>query len=220
MRGVLVSSPPRSPPWPLPRALAHPLGNFTTNQATRVDAAGDRIYIVHVVDLAEVPSFPERATALASAGTRTGSRSPSPSGSAVRHGRRAPGVARVLRHRLAAGAGADAPVEVVLSTRPLGPRTADVVRNDPSARDRLAGAGDGAQRARLDAAASLPAAPAASFAPTHEICSASRWTCSRDRDVALGRPRVACLARRRGGRRHPGGFAALVPAKTSVSACC
>ncbi|HEU5212985.1 MAG TPA: hypothetical protein VFU10_09475 [Gaiellaceae bacterium] len=41
-------------------ALAHPLGNFTTNHFTRVDVAGDRVYLTYVLDLAEIPTFQER----------------------------------------------------------------------------------------------------------------------------------------------------------------
>jgi nickel/cobalt exporter len=40
-----------------PAALAHPLGNFTTNRYSELDVSGDRVYVVHVVDLAEVPTF-------------------------------------------------------------------------------------------------------------------------------------------------------------------
>jgi nickel/cobalt transporter (NicO) family protein len=40
-----------------PAALAHPLGNFTTNRYSEVDISGDRVYLVYVVDLAEIPSF-------------------------------------------------------------------------------------------------------------------------------------------------------------------
>jgi nickel/cobalt exporter len=40
-----------------PAALAHPLGNFTTNRYSEIDVSGDRLYLVHVVDLAEIPTF-------------------------------------------------------------------------------------------------------------------------------------------------------------------
>jgi nickel/cobalt transporter (NicO) family protein len=40
-----------------PAALAHPLGNFTTNRYSELDVSGDRVYVVHVVDLAEIPTF-------------------------------------------------------------------------------------------------------------------------------------------------------------------
>jgi ABC-type nickel/cobalt efflux system permease component RcnA len=38
-------------------ALAHPLGNFTTNHYSRVVLSGDRIYVLYVLDLAEIPTF-------------------------------------------------------------------------------------------------------------------------------------------------------------------
>jgi ABC-type nickel/cobalt efflux system permease component RcnA len=42
-------------------ASAHPLGNFTTNHFTRIEVAGDRVYVTYVLDLAEIPTFQERA---------------------------------------------------------------------------------------------------------------------------------------------------------------
>jgi ABC-type nickel/cobalt efflux system permease component RcnA len=42
-------------------AKAHPLGNFTTNQYTELVASGDRLYILSVLDLAEVPTFQAEA---------------------------------------------------------------------------------------------------------------------------------------------------------------
>jgi nickel/cobalt exporter len=53
-------------------AMAHPLGNFTTNRYSELDVSGDRVFLVYVVDLAEIPSFqlrgrvPELAAALPS----------------------------------------------------------------------------------------------------------------------------------------------------------
>ncbi|MBA2463268.1 MAG: High-affinity nickel-transporter, partial [Actinobacteria bacterium] len=41
-------------------ALAHPLGNFTVNRYSRVQPSGDRVYVLYVLDLAEIPSFRER----------------------------------------------------------------------------------------------------------------------------------------------------------------
>ena len=41
-------------------ALAHPLGNFTVNRFSRVEPSGDRIYVLYVLDLAEIPTFRER----------------------------------------------------------------------------------------------------------------------------------------------------------------
>jgi ABC-type nickel/cobalt efflux system permease component RcnA len=38
-------------------ASAHPLGNFTTNRYDEVVASGDRLYVLSVLDLAEIPTF-------------------------------------------------------------------------------------------------------------------------------------------------------------------
>jgi nickel/cobalt transporter (NicO) family protein len=38
-------------------ASAHPLGNFTVNRFSRIEAAGPRIYVLYVLDLAEIPTY-------------------------------------------------------------------------------------------------------------------------------------------------------------------
>ena len=38
-------------------ASAHPLGNFTINRFSRVEVSGNRIFVVYVLDLAEIPTF-------------------------------------------------------------------------------------------------------------------------------------------------------------------
>jgi len=38
-------------------AFAHPLGNFTINHFTRIQPSGDRIYLLYVLDMAEIPTF-------------------------------------------------------------------------------------------------------------------------------------------------------------------
>jgi ABC-type nickel/cobalt efflux system permease component RcnA len=38
-------------------AAAHPLGNFTINRFSRIETAGDRLYVLYVLDLAEIPTF-------------------------------------------------------------------------------------------------------------------------------------------------------------------
>jgi nickel/cobalt transporter (NicO) family protein len=40
-------------------AAAHPLGNFTVNHFSAVEASGGRIYVKQVLDLAEIPTFQE-----------------------------------------------------------------------------------------------------------------------------------------------------------------
>jgi ABC-type nickel/cobalt efflux system permease component RcnA len=38
-------------------ATAHPLGNFTINRFSRIELAGDRVYVLYVLDMAEIPTF-------------------------------------------------------------------------------------------------------------------------------------------------------------------
>ncbi|HEY3206348.1 MAG TPA: sulfite exporter TauE/SafE family protein [Gaiellaceae bacterium] len=38
-------------------AVAHPLGNFTVNRFSRVEVAAHRVYVVYVLDLAEIPTY-------------------------------------------------------------------------------------------------------------------------------------------------------------------
>ena len=38
-------------------ASAHPLGNFTINRFSRVETAGPRVYVLYVLDMAEIPTF-------------------------------------------------------------------------------------------------------------------------------------------------------------------
>ncbi len=41
-------------------AQAHPLGNFTTNRYAEVVASGKQVYVLYVLDLAEIPTFQAR----------------------------------------------------------------------------------------------------------------------------------------------------------------
>jgi nickel/cobalt transporter (NicO) family protein len=41
----------------LAEAQAHPLGNFTVNRYSAVEASGDRVYVKYVLDLAEIPAY-------------------------------------------------------------------------------------------------------------------------------------------------------------------
>ncbi|MDX6542498.1 MAG: nickel/cobalt transporter (NicO) family protein [Gaiellaceae bacterium] len=45
-------------------ALAHPLGNFTINRHSRIEISGDHLYVVYVLDLAEIPTFQARQTGI------------------------------------------------------------------------------------------------------------------------------------------------------------
>ena len=38
-------------------AAAHPLGNFTINRFSRIEVSGHRVYVLYVLDLAEIPTF-------------------------------------------------------------------------------------------------------------------------------------------------------------------
>jgi nickel/cobalt transporter (NicO) family protein len=53
--GVLAASLAVSAP-----AEAHPLGNFTINHYSRVQPSGDRVYVLYVLDMAEIPTFREK----------------------------------------------------------------------------------------------------------------------------------------------------------------
>jgi len=44
------------------RAEAHPLGNFTVNQYSRLDVGRDTIGVRYIIDMAEIPTFQERQT--------------------------------------------------------------------------------------------------------------------------------------------------------------
>ncbi len=41
-------------------AQAHPLGNFTINRYSRIQPSGDRLYVLYVLDQAEIPTFQAR----------------------------------------------------------------------------------------------------------------------------------------------------------------
>jgi nickel/cobalt transporter (NicO) family protein len=48
--------------WMPTRALAHPLGNFTINTAASIVLRVDEVVVDYAVDMAEIPTFQERAT--------------------------------------------------------------------------------------------------------------------------------------------------------------
>jgi ABC-type nickel/cobalt efflux system permease component RcnA len=43
-------------------ASAHPLGNFTINHYDRIEPSGDRLYVLYVLDMAEIPTFQAKPT--------------------------------------------------------------------------------------------------------------------------------------------------------------
>ena len=51
-------------------ASAHPLGNFTFNRYSRIEPSGDRIYVLYVLDMAEIPTFQAQATVQAEGESR------------------------------------------------------------------------------------------------------------------------------------------------------
>jgi len=52
--GVLVTLVAPAAAW------AHPLGNFTVNRYSRIEPSGGRVYVLYVLDMAEIPTFQER----------------------------------------------------------------------------------------------------------------------------------------------------------------
>ena len=42
-------------------AAAHPLGNFTINRYSRIQPSGDRVFVLYVLDMAEIPTFQAKA---------------------------------------------------------------------------------------------------------------------------------------------------------------
>ena len=48
-------------------ASAHPLGNFTINRYSRIEPSGNRLYVLYVLDLAEIPTFQARPQVAAEA---------------------------------------------------------------------------------------------------------------------------------------------------------
>jgi nickel/cobalt transporter (NicO) family protein len=55
-RAVLVAAMLATLAFPV-AASAHPLGNFTVNRFSRIEVAGPRVYVLYVLDLAEIPTF-------------------------------------------------------------------------------------------------------------------------------------------------------------------
>ena len=45
---------------PLP-AFAHPLGNFTINRYSRIEATATGLHLFHIIDMAEIPAHQERS---------------------------------------------------------------------------------------------------------------------------------------------------------------
>src|SRR6185503_9926031 len=56
----------------VPAAEAHPLGNFTVNQYTRLDIARADVSVRYVLDMAEIPTFQRRQVVDANGDGRIG----------------------------------------------------------------------------------------------------------------------------------------------------
>jgi nickel/cobalt transporter (NicO) family protein len=83
-------------------ASAHPLGNFTINRYSRIDVSGERLYVLYVLDMAEIPTFQARPDVTGSGEAAYGARLARTIGAHLDlrlNGRRAP--LTPLRHVLA-----------------------------------------------------------------------------------------------------------------------
>lgn len=108
-------------------AAAHPLGNFTVNRYSRIEPSGDRIYVLYVLDMAEIPTFQAKPTVGAEGEDAYARAMASTIARNVElrvDGRRVP--LRPLRQVLAFPAGAaglrTTRLEIVLATPPLSAR--------------------------------------------------------------------------------------------------
>src|SRR5207249_6802623 len=83
-------------------AAAHPLGNFTINRYSRIEPSGNRVYVLYVLDLAEIPTFQARPAVRAEGDARYAARTAAAIGRHLKltaGGRRL--TLRPLRHVLA-----------------------------------------------------------------------------------------------------------------------
>jgi nickel/cobalt exporter len=55
-------------------AAAHPLGNFTINRYSRIEPSGNRLYVLYVLDLAEIPTFQAKSQVSAEGAARYATR--------------------------------------------------------------------------------------------------------------------------------------------------
>jgi len=124
-------------------AQAHPLGNFTVNRFSRVEPSGNRIYVLYVLDMAEIPTFQAQPTVRAEGEAAYAARTAAAIG---RHlelaadGRRLP--LRPLRHVLAFPPGQaglhTTRLEAVYASPPLASgRSARIAYRDGNYADRI-----------------------------------------------------------------------------------
>jgi nickel/cobalt transporter (NicO) family protein len=114
-------------------AAAHPLGNFTVNRFSRIDAAGPRVYVHYVLDLAEIPTFQAGKV-----DARTYARRIAQGARLTVNGRPAQlvPVETALTHRAGTGGLKTTRVEVVLRGPPLS-SASDVAYRDTNYSDRI-----------------------------------------------------------------------------------
>jgi nickel/cobalt transporter (NicO) family protein len=114
-------------------AAAHPLGNFTVNRFSRIEASGPRLYVRYVLDLAEIPTFQAGRIDAHAYATRIASNA-----HLVVDGRRAElvPVRSALAHPLGAGGLHTTRLEIVLGGPILRGRVL-VVYHDNNYRDRI-----------------------------------------------------------------------------------
>jgi nickel/cobalt transporter (NicO) family protein len=114
-------------------AAAHPLGNFTINRFSRIEAPGPRLYVRYVLDMAEIPTFQAGRI-----DTHVYARRIAQNAHLVVDGRRAPlaPVRSALAHPLGAGGLHTTRLEVVLAGPELHGRVS-VAYHDNNYSDRI-----------------------------------------------------------------------------------
>jgi nickel/cobalt exporter len=123
-------------------AAAHPLGNFTINRYSRIQPSGNRIFVLYVLDLAEIPTFQAKPDVDAQGESVYAARTTAAIG---RHldlrvdGQRV--ALRALRHVLAFPPGQaglhTTRLEAVFESAPLPPRATAVSYRDRNYADRI-----------------------------------------------------------------------------------
>jgi nickel/cobalt exporter len=175
-------------------ALAHPLGNFTINRYSRIEPSGGRIYVLYVLDLAEIPTFQARAELTSQGRERY---------AAALSARIARGLRltvdgrsfrlRELKHELAFPPGQaglrTTRLELLLSTRPLSPgRPARLVYRDTNFAGRL---GWKEIVVRGDSGARVLSASAPSASVSEELLAYPKDLLASPLDVTSANARIA-----------------------------
>jgi nickel/cobalt transporter (NicO) family protein len=124
-------------------ASAHPLGNFTINRYSRIEPSGNRVYVLYVLDLAEIPTFQAKPTVSREGEVTYATRTAESIGRGLEltvDGRRLP--LTPLRHMLAFPPGQaglhTTRLEIVFSSPPLAAgKAASLVYRDTNYADRI-----------------------------------------------------------------------------------